>query len=302
MYGEERPYEVIPDGGGPEGRRRAWETASGLQATDGLAVSGFAHDAGERYIDGEYDSLGLQRRLESRYGEDRSRQAEADIVSGRIVTLLESATVSPFRCTPDTLRMIHHSLFHGVLEDGWVGRWREENIAKAEPVLGGRSVDYHDWRRIPALLDFDFGEESRYRYTDIGSEADIGHMARFISGIWEIHPFREGNTRTVAVFAQQYLATFGVQPGNDVFRDSSAWFRDALARAAYSRIADGVDAEPRYIEMFFENLVGAGHDLGSVDMSLAIGGDAPLRREGSLEMPPRRVPGGDAGRAPGRKR
>lgn len=118
-----------------------------------------------------------QRGNAGRRREDRSI-VEADIVSGRIVTLLESATTSPFRCTPDTLRMIHHSLFHGVLEDSWVGRWRVENIAKAEPVLAGRSVGYHDWRQIPSLLDFDFTEESRYRYTDIKTVQNrLGHSS-----------------------------------------------------------------------------------------------------------------------------
>ena len=268
MYDEERKYRVLDEAIDAACRKRLWETASGLQAVDGLRVSEHAQAEAERYIAGDRDSAQLADSLESHYGSEVSAQAEADIVAARITGLLEDAQQTMFRMEPATLRRIHGELFEGRLENvNWVGRWRTENIGKPEPVLGGRSVQYANWREIPKLLEFDFGEEALWRYRDIESEEDIDHFADFIAGIWEIHPFREGNTRTVATFAQLYLAQFGVAPGNEYYRDDGRWFRDALVVASYSSIPEGIEPDRRYIRMFFENVVGADHDLGSIDLN-----------------------------------
>ncbi|MBQ9041795.1 MAG: Fic family protein [Eggerthellaceae bacterium] len=270
MYDEERPYDVIADNKDRAYRQRTWDTASGLQAVDGLTVSAFAQEAAASYISGEYGTSELKQELESHYEGEQSRQAEADIVAGRIVGMLSGAETSTFKLAPEALRRIHKLLFDGQLPDvQWAGNWRTENIAKAEPVLGGRTVAYGDWEMISDLLAYDFDQERAFRYDDIRALGEIRHFADFIASIWQVHPFREGNTRTIATFAQIYLAQFGIAPGNDLFRDNSTWFRDALVRASYSSIRDGIEENPAFIRAFFENIIiGAGNDIASMDLNL----------------------------------
>lgn len=282
MYDEERPYDVIADNKDRAYRQRVWDTASGLQAVDGLTVSAFAQEAAASYISGEYGTTELKQELESHYAGKQSRQAEADIVAARIVGMLSGAETSPFKLTPDTLRRIHKLLFDGQLPNAqWAGNWRTQNIAKAEPVLGGRTVAYGDWEMIPDMLAYDFEQERTFQHENMRSSGEAHHFADFIAGVWQVHPFREGNTRTIATFAQLYLAQFGITPGNDLFRDNSTWFRDALVRASYSSIKDGVEEDPAFIRAFFENIIlGADNDITSMDLNLhgVRENDAPYRQ------------------------
>lgn len=270
MYDEERAYDVVADSKDGAYRQRVWDTASGLQAVDGLTVSDFAHAAAGSYISGEYGTAELKHQIESHYAGERSRQAEADIVAGRIVGVLAAAETSLFKLEPAILKRIHKLLFDGQLPDArWAGNWRTENISKAEPVLGGRSVAYGDWEMIPELLAYDFEQERTFRYCDMGSEESIGHFADFVAGVWQIHPFREGNTRTVATFAQLYLAQFGIAPGNGLFRDNSTWFRDALVRASYSSIREGIIEDPSFIRAFFASIIrGTALDVSVMDLNV----------------------------------
>jgi fido (protein-threonine AMPylation protein) len=93
-------------------------------------------------------------------------------------------------------------------------------------------------------------------------DASIEHFATFIAGLWQIHPFAEGNTRTTAVFAIKYLRTIGVKVENDMFKEHSWYFRNALVRANYRNMANGIDPDISYLVLFFRNLLlGETNDL-----------------------------------------
>lgn len=137
-YGEEIPYKEVEVSTTSEQRRGYWEAAASLQETDGLRPSDEAYSRAERYVEGEISSSELSVELTALHrGENDSRKREADIVSARIVELLES---SPFTLSPRTLVSIHASLFEGVFRRDWVGRFRTVNLTKEEPVLDGRAV------------------------------------------------------------------------------------------------------------------------------------------------------------------
>lgn len=93
-------------------------------------------------------------------------------------------------------------------------------------------------------------------------DAAVKHLAKFASGIWQIHPFGEGNTRATAVFMIKYMKTFGFRVNNDAFEKNSWYFRNALVRANYTNLQKGVHATTKFLEMFFSNLLlGTNHDL-----------------------------------------
>ena len=128
------------------------------------------------------------------------------------------------------LRQIHRHLFDGVFKNDWVGQWRQVNLTKKEPVLRGDSVSYAPFHLIGEMLDYDFGQEKgrQAKYPQIGRHEIASSAFGFISGVWQIHPFREGNTRTTAVFAILYLRQLGFIIGNEPFASNAQYFRDAL--------------------------------------------------------------------------
>ena len=273
MYREEIPYTEVASSADAAQRLGYWQVARDLQRTDGLVVSDYAESVARDYVAGTLDSIAAAQTVESLYFETNlqepvadSRQAEADIVSTRMLSLLETGG---FKLSPVTLCAIHRRLFEGVLPDEWVGRFRKVNLTKKEPVLAGRTVTYADWSMIQDSLMYDFVLESNQPYGGPFDEAGVRRFSRFISNIWQAHPFREGNTRTTAMFAQLYLRTLGVPIDNSPFREHSVYFRDALVRANFASLPEGIDEEPLYIQRFFENLIlGAGHPLVESDLNL----------------------------------
>ena len=148
---------------------------------------------------------------------------------------------------------IHRKLFTGIYK--FAGKLRDYNITKKEWVLGGDTVLYASSQNLRETLDYDFKQEKRFSCQGLPVEEAIKHIAKFVSDLWQIHPFGEGNTRTTAIFTIQYLRTFGFAMSNEAFAYHSWYFRNALVRANYNNLAKGITATTEYIERFFRNLI-----------------------------------------------
>lgn len=83
----------------------------------------------------------------------------------------------------------------------------------------------------------------------------IHHLAVFVSRLWQIHIFGEGNTRTTAVFFIKYLRTLGFSATNDIFAENAWYFRNALVRANYTNLQKGIYETTEYLEVFLRNLL-----------------------------------------------
>ena len=155
---------------------------------------------------------------------------------------------------------MHRRIFEGVFKHA--GEIRKYDITKKEWVLKGDTVHYLNWEDIRAAIDYDIRQEQEFSYKGLSEKEKINHISRFVSGLWQIHPFREGNTRTTAVFTIQYLRSIGYEVNNDLFADHSWYFRNALVRANYKSSALGIDYDYSFLEKFFQNLLlGEHHDL-----------------------------------------
>lgn len=241
----------------------AWQTAIGLQDVDGLQTSDYLLETAKEHIEGKIDIATAQKRIRSYYEQRNERLTveqdtmEADIVASRIAELLAEKT---FQFSPAELQSIHRRLFAGVFKSA--GQYRTYNITKKEWVLNGNTVFYASFDSIRDTLDYDFNQEKEFSYAGLDATQAIKHIAMFISGIWQIHPFCEGNTRTTAVFMIKYLQTFGFSVSNQVFADNSWYFRNALVRANYNDLQNNIHATTVFLEQFIENLLtGADHDL-----------------------------------------
>lgn len=244
-------------------RSDAWKTAIGLQDVDGLTTSDYLLDTAKEHIEGKINIGDVQKRIESYYQQSDSRKQieqntkEADIVSARIAALLGEKT---FQFSPAEYKEIHRRLFEGVFDHA--GKIRTYNITKKEWVLNGDTVTYASFDSINATLDYDFGIEKEFDYSGVSINDAVKHIAKFASDIWQIHPFGEGNTRATAVFVIKYLKSFGFDVSNDIFADNSWYFRNALVRANYNNLKNGIVATTKYLELFFENLLlGSSNEL-----------------------------------------
>lgn len=243
--------------GEPSQRQKAehWQVAIGLQQVDGLQVSDYLRTTAVEHIEGRLTQQEVEQRISAYYTtEDGRREAEgtdeADQVSARIVSLLSKPA---FTFSPAFFATIHRQLFSGILP--YAGIYRDFDISKKEWVLNGATVMYGMASAIADTLKYDFGEEKKYVYRGKTIDAVIAHFASFIAGIWQIHPFREGNTRTTAVFAILYLRHLGYDVNNGPFKDHSWYFRNALVRANYNNLQAGIAETTDYLVLFFRNIL-----------------------------------------------
>ena len=102
------------------------------------------------------------------------------------------------------------------------------------------------------------------------SPEPIHHLAIFISRLWQIHVFGEGNTRTTAVFFIKYLRMLGFKTENDLFAENSWYFRNALVRANYNNIKAGIYETTEFLEKFLRNLLlDEKNELNNRDMHIS---------------------------------
>lgn len=245
---------------GEPGRKEkatAWQTAIGLQDVDGLKPSAYLIDAAKKHIEGDLTIDDVKQMLDSYYKSKTARKEvederteEADKVSARIEELL---TEKSFSFSPEYLARIHRHLFNGIYK--FAGRYRDYDITKREWVLGGDTVLYASSSMISETLSYDFSQERMVNYASLDTDKAIEQLTKFISGVWQIHPFGEGNTRTTAVFTIKYLQSFGFEVKNDMFKDHSWYFRNALVRANYNNYPKGISATDEYLVRFFRNLL-----------------------------------------------
>ena len=108
---------------------------------------------------------------------------------------------------------------------------------------------------LKAALDYDFEMERNFKYKGLSTDEIIKHITFFVSRLWQIHAFGEGNTRTTAVFTIKYLRSMGYKVDNDIFAQNSRYFRNALVRANYKNLKEVIEENSVYLERFFRNLI-----------------------------------------------
>ena len=234
----------------------AWSTAIGLQAVDGLKPSEYLIDTAIQNIEGKITMKEAQSLIDSYYEErpvhlsDDERTEEADKVSSRIAEILSETA---FSFSPNAYISIHRKLFQGIYKHA--GKIRDYNITKKEWVLDGATVMYGSASELRVTLEYDFSQEKDFSYKGLSMDEIIHHLAVFVSRLWQIHIFGEGNTRTTAVFFIKYLRTLGFSAANDIFAENAWYFRNALVRANYTNLQKGIHETTEYLEAFLRNLL-----------------------------------------------
>ena len=271
MKGFDEYYDEAVEPGKRE-RAFAWATAIGLQDVDGLKPSKYLIKTAKRHIEGEITAAEARRLVDEYYETKLDHDVpadakEADKVAARIVAIVN---MPGFRLSPEYFIGLHGQIFDGVFPHA--GKLREVQLTKKEWVLNGDTVEYAPYFDIDRSLEYDFEKEKKFRYAGLSDGAKVAHFAAFISGIWQIHPFREGNTRTTGLFAIKYLQSRGYEMTNDLFYEKSWYFRNALVRANYENSKRNIEKTLLPLEEFFKVLL-FGEEIELKNRFLRIGSE-----------------------------
>lgn len=242
-----------------------WNAAIGLQQVDGLVPSKYLLKLAQENVYKKLSLDEIENLLYEHYeNTSDSSTKEADLVSKRIAELLSTDS---FSLSPVTFKNLHEYLFKDILQEQYVGNFRDVNLSKEEPILNGNSVKYANYWDIKDLLDYDLATEKNFNYSNLSSKNMQKHFAEFTRNIWQTHPFREGNTRTTAVFMELYLNSKGFDINNDLFARKSLYFRNALVRANYADYKMGIFETTDYLQKFYDNLLFNGaHELTNKEL------------------------------------
>ena len=249
-------------------KAKIWKTAIGLQQVDGLKPSEYLITTAKQNIEGDISFEEVKQRIDSYYEQhpvknNENRTEEADKVSARIAEILSEQT---FTFSPAEYLSIHRRLFQGIY--GHAGKMRDYNITKQEWILNGEIVLYASALSLKAALEYDFEQEKKFNFKGLSQQEIIEHIAHFISYLWQIHIFGEGNTRTTAIFLIKYLRKLGFKEvNNDMFAEHSWYFRNALVRANYEDLSKGIHKTETFLVRFLSNLLlGQNYSLKNRDM------------------------------------
>ena len=257
--------ETKPDG---YVKKLQWDMAIGLQEVDNLKPSKYLEQLLEENVSGNLTIKQVEEDLREYYIEKDKKQElnhnelECDFVATRIVELLQ---IDNFELSVDYLKYIHKYLFQDVYE--FAGEFRNINFAKHEKILNNDSVAYGDCKALKESLEYDISLEKEKNYKDMNVVEVINNITKFSSSIWQVHPFREGNTRTTALFIEKYLISLGYEVDNTLFKDKSVSFRNALVRSNYFNNYLNIKEDNNYLVKFYENLLlGKNNNLHSQDL------------------------------------
>lgn len=245
-----------------------WDMAIGLQEVDNLKPSKYLEKLLQENVTGEKTIYEIEKELKEYYVEKEKNndvnhnELECDLVSTRIVELLQEDN---FELSIDYLKYVHKYLFQDVYE--FAGEFRKVDFSKHERILNNDSVAYGDHKLLEQSLDYDITLEKNKNYKEMNIVDVINNITDFSSRIWQIHPFREGNTRTTALFIEKYLVSLGYDVDDTLFKDKSVYFRNALVRSNYFNNYLNIKENNSFLIKFYENLLlGKNNNLHSKDL------------------------------------
>ncbi len=249
---------------GQKEKADAWQTAIGLQDVDGLKVSTYLLDTARQHIEGEITIDEARERIKAYY-ETKSGHEEVDEEGDKAsVNIAKILSEPSFAFSLVGLTSIHRRIFDGVFK--FAGQLRKVELSKKEWVLGGNaSVSYQPAIDLREAIEYDLSREKEFDYSNRPMTEIIKHLSQFVADLWQIHPFLEGNTRTTAVFLIKYLRSMGIPATNDMFKEHSWYFRNALVRASYKGL--NVSPTTEFVEKFLRNVIlGEMNELRNRDM------------------------------------
>lgn len=203
-----------------------------------------------------YDDVDVIKNLAGIKNAEVLSKAEADITS-LAMTCIYNYKYDKFNI--ETLKDIHKNIFGQIYQ--WAGEFRTIQMVKSELVLGGDTVRYSYPKEIKKHLNEIMKEVPKLKRNGSDDKDIVFRLVRVIASIWQIHPFREGNTRTVIVFAVLLAKSLGFDVEYRIFKENASYVRNALVWCS-----QGIYSKYEYLErIFFDAIL---HD--TIDREVAV--------------------------------
>lgn len=136
----------------------------------------------------------------------------------------------------ESLCVIHRFLFGDIYE--WAGQYRRINIEKREALLVGRSVWYSNDDDIQRDLDDAFHVIHEIPWEELTREEFVQKLARCFAKVWQVHPFREGNTRTVVMMLTLFVESHGYYMDQELLAASAGYVRNSFVMASVGQFSE----------------------------------------------------------------
>ena len=166
--------------------------------------------------------------------EDDLNKAEADITCIRLLDIDNEFSGGLFDYA--RLKAIHKYIFGDIY--AWAGKEREVPIVKGERVLGGDTVRYS----IPGCIERDaekaIADMNAVNWGELSIDETASIFTVLLAALWQVHPFREGNTRTVVTFAAQFAEYHGFKLNKALLKENAEYVRDSLVKASDGEYSD----------------------------------------------------------------
>ena len=192
-----------------------------------------------------YDDINVLKNLANIKKQNKLDDYETTMVNLGIIKLLKSDNEI---VKVNDIFLIHKILFENVYD--WAGDKRIINIYKTEPILNGLSVTYSDYKKI----DFDLNKIQKdidyTKWETLSKNEMINRIVKIISSIWQVHSFREGNTRVVTLFLYFFLKNLGFKVNREFIHRHAKYFRNALVLASI-----GEYSEYNYLEEILKDSI-----------------------------------------------
>lgn len=180
-----------------------------------------------------YEGTTVLKNLADLHDQDKLDEYESTMVQLSLVSLYKKTiTVS----SSHSIFEIHKELFANVYE--WAGQKRTINIYKQEQILAGLSVEYSKYNMIEKDLSAIDVRISKTNWDYVSAKKKIEIISRIVASIWQVHPFREGNTRAVATFLYFFMKDKGLKLNTDFLSNHAKFFRNALVLASIGQYSE----------------------------------------------------------------
>lgn len=233
-----------------------WDMALGLQKITHLQPSNKLKNLIQENLANNLPLKLLTQELKQYYVEELKQEhlnpeeLECDFVTIRMIELLKE---DKFDLSVDYFKYVHKVLFQDVYD--YAGLFRTTDMTIPENILNGDSVCYGNFENLAASLEYDMLLERKKDYAKMSIVEVINSLARFTSHIWQVYPFKNGNTRTVALFMIKYLTFIGFNIDMKIFNENSLYFRESLVRGNYFNKELNIKQNYEYLIAFYENLI-----------------------------------------------
>ena len=169
---------------------------------------------------------------------------EGDLTVMRLAELASGCSINRFDFA--SLCQVHYHIFHDIYD--WAGKPRIINITKSEPVLSGLSIEYSDCFDIAKDARLILNDMNAFPWQNASFDSVVKNYSHYMAGLWKVHPFREGNTRSIITFCNYFMMSKGYTIDINLYKDNAQYVRNALVAASATFSDLGDKRKPKYLE------------------------------------------------------